>query len=58
MQEALQILSIGAGAFLLLWWARHWRSIRRDRRLVSASHPSMRAAPAASDLDAPPPSGG
>jgi hypothetical protein len=35
------LLSIGAGAFLLLWWARHWRSVRRDRRLVTASHPSM-----------------
>jgi hypothetical protein len=35
------LLSIGAGAFLLLWWARHWRSVRRDQRLVSASHPSM-----------------
>jgi hypothetical protein len=27
-------LSIGAGLFLLVWWARHWRSTRRDRRLV------------------------
>ena len=34
------LLSIGAGAFLLLWWARHWRSVRRDRRLVSSAHPS------------------
>jgi hypothetical protein len=38
-------LSIGAGLFLLLWWARHFRTVRRDRRLVSTSHPSMRAAP-------------
>jgi hypothetical protein len=36
------VLSVGAGAFLLLWWARHWRGIRRDRRLVSTAHPSMR----------------
>lgn len=30
------VLSAGAGIFLLLWWARHWRTARRDRRLVSA----------------------
>lgn len=42
-------LSIGAGVFLLLWWARHWRSIRRDRRLVSTAHPTMRSAPSADD---------
>lgn len=29
------VLSIGAGAFLLAWWARHWRTVRRDRRLVT-----------------------
>jgi hypothetical protein len=29
-------LSIGAGLFLALWWARHWRSTRRSRRLVPA----------------------
>ena len=46
-------LSIGAGAFLLLWWARHWRSIRRDRRLVSTAHPSMRSAPDARNEPAP-----
>lgn len=27
-------LSAGAGFFLLLWWARHWRTLRRARRLV------------------------
>lgn len=27
-------LSIGAGLFLLLWWGSHWRTVRRDRRLV------------------------
>ncbi len=31
------ILSGGAGAFLLVWWARHWRTVRRRRRLVAAS---------------------
>lgn len=39
------LLSIGAGLFLLLWWARHFRTVRRDRRLVSSSHPSMGAGP-------------
>lgn len=29
------VLSIGAGVFLLAWWARHWRTVRRDRRLVA-----------------------
>ncbi len=29
------ILSLGAGLFLMLWWARHWRSARRAKRLVS-----------------------
>jgi hypothetical protein len=39
------LISIGAGAFLLVWWARHWRGVRRARRLVStAAHPSMRGA--------------
>lgn len=28
------LLSIGAGVFLLLWWGRHWRTVRRARRLV------------------------
>ena len=28
------VLSVGAGAFLLLWWASHWRTVRRARRLV------------------------
>lgn len=32
------VLSIGAGAFLLLWWGRHWRTVRRDRRLVDVPH--------------------
>jgi hypothetical protein len=28
------VLSVGAGLFLLVWWARHWRSARRSRRLI------------------------
>jgi hypothetical protein len=32
------ILSIGAAAFLLLWWARHWTQTRRARH--RAAHPS------------------
>jgi hypothetical protein len=30
------VLSAGAGLFLAVWWARHWRTVRRDRRLVDA----------------------
>ena len=30
------ILSIGAGLFLLAWWAKHWRTARRARHLVEA----------------------
>ncbi len=30
-------LSAGAGLFLLGWWIRHWRTVRRDRRLVTAA---------------------
>lgn len=28
------VLSIGAGLFLAVWWARHWRRTRRAQRLV------------------------
>ena len=28
------VLSIGAAAFLLLWWASHFRTVRRARKLV------------------------
>jgi hypothetical protein len=38
------VLSIGAGLFLAVWWARHWRSSRQSRHLVPAG-----AAPASSD---------
>ncbi len=35
------VLSIGAGAFLVVWWARHWHRTRRSARLVAAdSHPA------------------
>jgi hypothetical protein len=37
------VLSVGAGLFLAVWWARHWRSSRRSRHLV----------PAGAALDAP-----
>ena len=30
------LLSAGAAVFLLLWWAKHWRTVRRSRRLVPA----------------------
>jgi hypothetical protein len=34
------LLSLGAGAFLIVWWARHWRRTRRSRKLIaSSSHP-------------------
>jgi hypothetical protein len=34
-------LSIGAGVFLIVWWARHWRRTRRSKRLIAANgHPA------------------
>jgi hypothetical protein len=30
------VLSIGAGLFLAVWWARNWRSSRRSRHLLPA----------------------
>jgi hypothetical protein len=39
------VLSLGAGAFLVVWWARHWRRTRRSARLVASdSHPASGAA--------------
>ena len=35
------VLSIGAGAFLLIWWARHFRKTRRARALVDSTHPAL-----------------
>jgi hypothetical protein len=35
------VVSVGAGAFLIVWWARHWRRTRRSRRLIAANgHPT------------------
>lgn len=35
------ILSAGAGLFLVVWWARHWRRTRRSAKLVAAhGHPA------------------
>ena len=35
------ILSVGAGLFLLVWWARHFRTSRRARKLVASNHPAL-----------------
>ncbi len=35
------ILSVGAGLFLLVWWARHFRTTRRARKLVASNHPAL-----------------
>jgi len=35
------VLTIAAGAFLLLWWARHYRDARRRRGLVESTHPAL-----------------
>lgn len=34
------LLSLAAGSFLLLWWGRHYRKVRRNRLLVASGHPS------------------
>lgn len=36
------LLSVAAGLFLAVWWARHFRRTRRNRLLVTTSHPVMR----------------
>lgn len=33
------VLSVGAGLFLAVWWARHWRNSRRSRHLMPAGEP-------------------
>jgi len=38
-------LSAGAGLFLMLWWARHWRTTKRSRRLVAENEPTPAAYP-------------
>ena len=42
------VLTIAAGLFLLLWWGRHFRRTRRDKRLIASDHPSTRGAKAES----------
>jgi len=38
------VLSIGAGLFLTVWWARHWRRTRRSKKLIASdAHPSSQA---------------
>jgi len=40
------VLSIGAGLFLVVWWARHWRRTRRSTKLVAAHmHPAASRQP-------------
>lgn len=35
------VLSVGAGLFLIVWWARHWRRTRRSAKLVATNgHPA------------------
>jgi hypothetical protein len=35
------VLSLGAGLFLAVWWARHWHKTRRSKKLIATeSHPS------------------
>jgi len=33
------VLSVGALLVLVVWWARHWRTVRRNRRLVDPGAP-------------------
>ena len=38
------VLSVGAGLFLMVWWARHWRRTRRSPKLVATNdHPAAAA---------------
>ena len=36
------VLTVAAGLFLALWWARHARDTRRRRSLVASNHPVLR----------------
>jgi hypothetical protein len=38
------VLSVGAGVFLLIWWGRHFRKVRRARQLVATDHPAVAGA--------------
>ncbi len=49
------LLSVAAGGFLAVWWARHFRKVRRNRLLVASGHPSTLPPPA--DGPPVPPSG-
>ena len=43
--SVLVLFTVGAGAFLVIWWARHWHRTRRSARLVaSGAHPASGAA--------------
>ena len=42
------VLTVAAGLFLLLWWARNFRKTRRDRKLIVSTHPVLRGGGAAS----------
>jgi hypothetical protein len=33
------LLSVGAGLFLAVWWARHWHRTRRSRKLIGEAAP-------------------
>ena len=50
------VLSIGACLFLAVWWARHWRSARRSRRLMPAG--SVPSSPGDDPADPPGSTGG
>ena len=39
------LLSVGAGVFLTVWWARHWRRTRRSRKLIAEPHRPPRHGP-------------
>lgn len=35
-------LSLGAGAFLLIWWVRHFRRVRKAKRLLAYDYPALK----------------
>lgn len=45
------VLSVGAGLFLALWWASHFRKVRRARRLVDADEAAAAVAAGPTDRD-------
>ncbi len=45
------VLSVGAGLFLALWWASHFRRVRRARKLVAADEAADAIAEADRDSD-------